>query len=53
MNIQNNNYDYLFKYIIVGDTSNQLINRDVGKSCLLLRFAELTFKKDHEPTLGV
>jgi len=53
MNIQNNNYDYLFKYIIVGDTSNSALSIDVGKSCLLLRFSEHTFKKDHEPTLGV
>lgn len=53
MNSQNNNYDYLFKYIIVGDTSTPSFSIDVGKSCLLLRFSELTFKKEHEPTLGV
>lgn len=29
-------YDYLFKLVIVGDTG-------VGKSCLLLRFAENQF----------
>jgi hypothetical protein len=39
MNSQSNNYDYLFKYIIVGDTSKELLSIDVGKSCLLLRFS--------------
>lgn len=42
----NNNYDYLFKFIIIGDSN-------VGKSCLLLRFTEEKFKSEHEPTLGV
>mmetsp|Transcript_6551 Transcript_6551/g.9524 ORF Transcript_6551/g.9524 Transcript_6551/m.9524 type:complete len:212 (-) Transcript_6551:46-681(-) len=39
-------YNYLFKYIIIGDTG-------VGKSCLLLRFTEDTFLKAHELTIGV
>lgn len=41
-----NNYDFLFKFIIIGDSS-------VGKSCLLLRFTEGRYKTEHEPTLGV
>jgi Ras-related protein Rab-2A len=39
-------YDYLLKFIIVGDTA-------VGKSCLLLQFLEQRFKNYHELTLGV
>jgi len=39
-------YAYLFKYIIVGDTS-------VGKSCLLLQFTDKRFRNDHEVTIGV
>ena len=39
-------YAYLFKYIIVGDTS-------VGKSCLLLQFLEKKFSTDYNATIGV
>ena len=39
-------YDYMFRYIIVGDTS-------VGKSCLLLQFTEHKFRHQHELTIGV
>jgi Ras-related protein Rab-2A len=39
-------YSFLFKYIIVGDTS-------VGKSCILLQFLEKKFKFDHDTTIGV
>ena len=39
-------YDYLFKFIIVGNIS-------VGKSCLLMRFADNHFKENHEATIGV
>jgi len=39
-------YAYLFKYIIIGDSS-------VGKSCLLLQFADKRFKADHDTTIGV
>jgi Ras-related protein Rab-2A len=49
-------YHYLFKYIIVGDSSNwfNLISRsDVGKSCLLLNYTEKKFRKDHDTTIGV
>ena len=41
-----NNYSYLFKYVIVGDSS-------VGKSCLLLKFVDKRFRKDHDVTIGV
>ena len=36
----------VFRVIIVGDTG-------VGKSCLLLRFSENTFKQSHNVTIGV
>jgi len=39
-------YAYLLKYIIIGDSS-------VGKSCLLLQFADKRFKTDHDTTIGV
>ncbi|CAD8169059.1 unnamed protein product [Paramecium pentaurelia] len=39
-------YHYLFKFIIVGDTS-------VGKSCLLLKYTEGKFKEEHDATIGV
>lgn len=39
-------YNYLFKYIIVGDSA-------VGKSCLLLQFTETRFQPVHDLTIGV
>lgn len=39
-------YNYLFKYIIIGDTS-------VGKSCLMQSFLEQSIRSKHEPTVGV
>ena len=40
------NYDYLLKYIIIGDAA-------VGKSNLLLRFAQNDFKNEYQLTIGV
>ena len=40
------NFDYLFKYIIIGDAS-------VGKSNLLLRFAYGEFREEYQVTIGV
>ncbi|CDK26068.1 unnamed protein product [Kuraishia capsulata CBS 1993] len=42
----NNEYDYLFKLLLIGDSG-------VGKSCLLLRFAEDTYTPDYISTIGV
>jgi len=39
-------YQYVFKYIVVGDSS-------VGKSCLLLQFTDGRFKQAHDLTIGV
>lgn len=39
-------YSFLFKYIIIGDTS-------VGKSCLLLQFTDKRFRAQHDLTIGV
>ena len=41
-----NNYNYLFKYIIVGDPS-------VGKSNLLMKFAHNKFTEEYQTTIGV
>jgi len=40
------NYDYLFKYIIIGDMA-------VGKSNLLLRFTNGEFQEEYQLTIGV
>ena len=40
------NFDYLFKYIIIGDAA-------VGKSNLLLRYAHGQFKDEYQLTIGV
>ena len=40
------NYEYLLKYIIIGDAA-------VGKSNLLLRFAQNDFKNEYQLTIGV
>eukprot|EP00189_Rhodosorus_marinus_P004908 CAMPEP_0113958318 /NCGR_PEP_ID=MMETSP0011_2-20120614/3324_1 /TAXON_ID=101924 /ORGANISM="Rhodosorus marinus" /LENGTH=218 /DNA_ID=CAMNT_0000969109 /DNA_START=111 /DNA_END=764 /DNA_ORIENTATION=+ /assembly_acc=CAM_ASM_000156 len=39
-------YDYLFKLLLIGDSG-------VGKSCLLLRFAEDTYTESYISTIGV
>lgn len=39
-------YDYLFKFILVGDSG-------VGKSCLLYQFIEGKFSNTLEPTIGI
>jgi Ras-related protein Rab-1A len=41
-----NEYDYLFKVLIIG-------NSGVGKSCLLLRFADDLFSDSYISTIGV
>ena len=41
-----NNYDYLMKLIIIGDSA-------VGKSCLVLQFIENKSRDNHEITIGV
>ena len=46
MEIEKINYDYLLKYIIVGDSA-------VGKSNLLLRFIHDDFKIEYQSTIGV
>jgi Ras-related protein Rab-1A len=43
---RNREYDHFLKYVIVGDSS-------VGKSCLLLRFADDQFNENYMTTIGV
>lgn len=48
-----NSYTYLFKYIIIGDTSSSMFSQGVGKSCALMQFLEGKFRVDSETTIGV
>eukprot|EP00965_Chrysotila_dentata_P043533 1446956-Pleurochrysis_carterae.AAC.2 len=42
----NPEYDYLFKLLLIGDSG-------VGKSCLLLRFADDSYTESYISTIGV
>jgi Ras-related protein Rab-1A len=42
----NQEYDYLFKLLLIGDSG-------VGKSCILLRFADDTYTDSFISTIGV
>lgn len=46
MNIQKKDFDYQFKLVVVGDTN-------VGKSSLLIRFIDNTFKDSTVGVIGV
>lgn len=41
-----NDYDYLFKILLIGDSG-------VGKSCILIRFTEDTYSEAYISTIGV
>ncbi|KAI7904689.1 GTP-binding protein [Cokeromyces recurvatus] len=44
--MSNSIYNYIIKYIIIGDTG-------VGKSCILLQFTDKRFMPAHDLTIGV
>ena len=48
-----NNYDFLFKFIIIGDPSMFSFELGVGKSCVLMQFLQSKFRYDSETTIGV
>ena len=45
MSVPRRDYDYLFKLVLIGDSN-------VGKSCLLLRFADDTFTENYISIIG-
>ena len=45
-NVSSGEYDYLFKLLLIGDSG-------VGKSCLLLRFADQQYTDSYISTIGV
>ena len=62
--MNNNNFDYIFKFILIGETSkiphSFLLNKfifqlysDVGKSALLMQFIYSRFKGEYDPTIGI
>lgn len=54
MNSVYQNYAYVFKFIIVGDSCKKANKASgVGKSCLLLQFIDRRFKPSHDLTIGV
>lgn len=54
MNSVYQNYAYVFKFIIVGDSCKSANDiSGVGKSCLLLQFIDRRFKPSHDLTIGV
>ncbi|KIH62094.1 hypothetical protein ANCDUO_07625 [Ancylostoma duodenale] len=46
MPVEDDNYDYLFKVVLIGDSG-------VGKSNLLSRFARNSFNLESKTTIGV
>ena len=46
MSIMTNEYDFVFKVLLIGNSS-------VGKSSLLLRFSDNVFHEAFLPTIGV
>jgi septin family protein len=45
-NIKSRHFDYTFKIVLIGDSG-------VGKSCILLRFADDLFNENFYATIGV
>lgn len=45
-NIKSKQFDYTFKIVLIGDSG-------VGKSCILLRFADDQFNENFYATIGV
>lgn len=44
--VKRTEYDYLVKLLVIGDSG-------VGKTCMLLRFADDTFNPSHLATIGI
>ena len=48
-----NSYNYLFKFIVIGDTGTHPPYLGVGKSCIVLQFIENKTRQTHDVTIGV
>lgn len=48
-----NSYNYLFKFIVIGDTGIIRVILGVGKSCIVLQFIESKTRNTHDVTIGV
>lgn len=48
-----NSYNYLFKFIVIGDTGKAMSIVGVGKSCIVLQFIENKTRTSHDVTIGV
>jgi len=48
-----NSYNYLFKFIVIGDTGTFVVISGVGKSCIVLQFIENKTRTTHDVTIGV
>jgi small GTP-binding protein len=46
-------YNYLFRFILVGDSGIVFDNSAVGKSSMLLRYEQSNFKLQYQATIGI
>lgn len=52
-------YSYLFKFVVIGDSGNNLLGipylklKGVGKSCLMLQFIDKRVRLNYDVTIGV
>lgn len=50
--MQEEKFSYLFQFVVVGESGKNLLSPGVGKSCIVLNFAEQKPRKDHMITIA-